>query len=194
MTGTVSVQESGTSADLLQELKKLARTEVLVGIPAEDASRPNMAGNDINNAELLYIHTHGVRKREMKAEMDESMAQGVTYSKAHALYVKSHGSPMLAIPPRPVLEPAIEANKDVIGKHIAAASTAVLEHNPQQGEAELNKAGMLAVSAARGWFENPANAWPPNSPKTIAKKGSDAPLIDTGEMRKSITYVLRKKE
>ena len=41
-------------------------------------------------------------------------------------------------------------------------------------------------------FENPKNNWPPNSPRTIAKKGSDVPLIDTGELRKSITHVIRR--
>lgn len=29
--------------------------------------------------------------------------------------------------------------------------------------------------------------WKPNAPYTIAQKGSDSPLIDTGELRKSIT-------
>ena len=43
------------------------------------------------------------------------------------------------------------------------------------------------------WFENPQNGWPPNSPRTIRRKGSDQPLVDTGEMRKAITYVVRDK-
>ena len=35
--------------------------------------------------------------------------------------------------------------------------------------------------------------WPPNSPVTIAKKGSDKPLIDTSHMKNSATYVVRDK-
>jgi hypothetical protein len=31
---------------------------------------------------------------------------------------------------------------------------------------------------------------PPNSPETIARKGSSKPLIDTGQLRQSITYAL----
>ena len=31
---------------------------------------------------------------------------------------------------------------------------------------------------------------PPNAPSTIAAKGADNPLIDTGRMRQSITYVV----
>ena len=34
--------------------------------------------------------------------------------------------------------------------------------------------------------------WTPNSPVTIARKGSSRPLIDTGELRASITYRTEK--
>ena len=35
---------------------------------------------------------------------------------------------------------------------------------------------------------------PPNSPYTIAKKGSSNPLVDTGDMARSTTWELRKAE
>lgn len=35
---------------------------------------------------------------------------------------------------------------------------------------------------------------PPNSPKTIAAKGSSNPLIDTGQMRQSIDYVVNSTD
>ena len=35
--------------------------------------------------------------------------------------------------------------------------------------------------------------WKPNAPFTVAMKGSDKPLIDTGELRKSITSQVVKK-
>ena len=41
---------------------------------------------------------------------------------------------------------------------------------------------VLDAFATRG-----SGKWKPNSPKTVALKGSDSPLIDTGELRKSIT-------
>jgi hypothetical protein len=31
---------------------------------------------------------------------------------------------------------------------------------------------------------------PPNAPSTIAKKGSDVPLIDTGRLRQSVDYTV----
>ncbi len=190
--GTVSVQQKSKLAALRASLRELAKKEVLVGIPAEESTRKE--GGDINNAELLYIHTHGVRHKEMRNEMDAHIAKGMKYSKAHSLYIREHGSPMMSVPPRPVLQPAIEANKEAIGKQIAMASKASLQGEPNECEAYLNKAGVVASSAAKGWFENPSNGWPPNAPQTIRRKGSNQPLIDTGEMRKAITYVVRNRK
>lgn len=65
-----------------------------------------------------------------------------------------------------------------------------LKGNTASGERRLNQAGNAGVSAVRKWFSDPRNGWEPLSPSTIRAKGSDAPLIDTGAMRQSITYVL----
>lgn len=191
MVMDVSLQKFNHLRELRKQLKALAKKEVLVGIPAENSTREH--SSEINNAELLYIQSHGVRSASMRKEMQGNLDSGMKYSKAHELYLQSHGSPMYHVPPRPVLEPAIASQKETIGKLIGVASKNALEGKSAQCEANLNKAGMVAASAARGWFENPANGWPPNAPYTIKKKGSSQPLIDTGEMRKAITYVVRDK-
>ena len=147
----------------------------------------------VNNAELLYVHTHGVRAPVMRAEMKQNIDAGMLYSAAHSLYVQTHGSPAYAIPPRPVLEPAIRDSKEAIGKQVAGAYCAAMRGDMAGAERGLELAGMVAQNAARAWFENPKNQWPPNSARTIKAKGSNSPLIDTGEMRKSITYVIRDK-
>ena len=190
VTGTATVTKMGRGfAAMVGKVQALTKKEVLVGIPQEEAQRPGsyMA----NNAELLYVHTHGVRTPDMRAAMQGSINAGMRYSAAHSLYVKTHGSPAYAIPPRPVLEPAIRDSKEAIGKQIARAYRAAMHGDMAGAERGLALAGMVAQNAARGWFENPKNKWPPNSQRTIKAKGSDSPLIDTGEMRKSITYVIR---
>lgn len=189
--GTVSVQKYSRRDALKRSLEALTRKEVYVGIPAENSSRPG--DGSINNAELLYIHTHGVRRKAMRDEMDAMMDTGMPYSQAHKLYIREHGSPMLSIPPRPVLQPAIEDNKEYIGQLLAEAGKAILQGDAAAGGTKLHNAGDFAAAAAQGWFENPQNGWPPNSPRTIRRKGSDQPLVDTGEMRKAITYVVRDK-
>ena len=54
----------------------------------------------------------------------------------------------------------------------------------------LGGAGVRLINEAfetSGWGN-----WAPNSPLTIAQKGSAMPLIDTGKLRQSITYEVQK--
>lgn len=179
-------------ADLQKQIAALAKKEVLVGIPQEESTRENT--DKINNAELLYIHSHGVRQTQMRQEMQKKIDKGMMYSAAHSLYIQEHGSPLWQVPPRPVLEPAIEDKKEIIGRQLGKVSAAALDGDTVRTEAELNRTGMLGEAAAKGWFEDPKNGWPENSEVTIKAKGSDKPLVDTNQMRKAITYVLRDKE
>lgn len=114
---------------------------------------------------------------------------GVT--NAGLMYIHTHGSQALHIPARPVIEPAIEAsdNKARITSELGKAATAELEDRPDETMLHLQRAGTMGANAAKRWFRDPRNNWPPNAPSTIAAKGSDRPLIDTGELRRSITHV-----
>ena len=53
----------------------------------------------------------------------------------------------------------------------------------------------MPVLACAGYMQdNLTNGnWKPNAPLTIELKGSSHPLIDTGQMRQSITYVVEEK-
>lgn len=53
--------------------------------------------------------------------------------------------------------------------------------------------GLEAEVIIQQAFEQSGPGWPPNSPTTIALKGSDKPLIDTGALRKSISSRVLKK-
>lgn len=58
------------------------------------------------------------------------------------------------------------------------------------GRGMLESVGRLATSDIRRAVVN----WdtPPNAPRTIAQKGVDDPLVDTGEMLDSIDYQVRR--
>ncbi|HXS93031.1 MAG TPA: hypothetical protein VN736_00410 [Candidatus Limnocylindrales bacterium] len=142
---------------IAHDLKRLEKSEVLVGIPANKTLRK---GGKINNASLLFI--------------------------------LSKGSPINHIPPRPVLEPSIEENKKIIAPHLGAAAKAILDKRPDQAQRELELAGTLASDAAKRYITSGELA--PNAPSTIARKGSDQPLIDTGALRRSITFVVREEK
>lgn len=192
--GTVTVtSNTDKRAQILQTLKNLINTEVLVGITEENSSRP---GERVTNAELLFIHTNG--------------------------------SPLKGIPARPVIEPAIENNKDKVAELLGKAAKQALHGDELGARQSLESAGMYGQKSARDWFTNPNNGWAPNSEYTIVEKlrkqgrasgengklardivrhvdeggklsditgieGMVDSLIDTDEMRKSITYVIRDK-
>lgn len=183
-------QVNGGLQGVIDRLRHLQKRQILVGIPSQKSSRPK---EPINNAELLYIHTHGIRKKSMIDEMQPNIDAGMKYSKAFQLYIMAHGSPLWHAPPRPVLEPAIQYNKGEIMAQFKKIMVAASRGDIEAEEQAIHRTGMKSQNACRKWFENPANNWPPNSPLTIQMKGSDRPLVDTGTLRKSIIYVVRNK-
>jgi hypothetical protein len=113
---------------------------------------------------------------------------------AQLLYIHTHGSALRNIPARPVIEPAIAKpeNKVRITSELKQAAQSALEGDDQAVHEHLSKAGALGANAAKRQFTDPANGWAPNAPSTIAQKGSDKPLIDTGELRRDITYFVKE--
>lgn len=180
---------NGGFVGLVKRLQGLQKRQIQVGIPQQTSSRK---GEGINNAELLYIHTHGIRRKAMREEMQEGMDRGLKYSEAFSLYIQSHGSPLWHSPPRPVLEPAIKANKEKIALQFSKIVKATADGNADAMERAITSTGMTAQNACRSWFKDPRNGWPRNDPKTVKLKGSDKPLVDSGELRDSIVYVVRE--
>lgn len=59
---------------------------------------------------------------------------------------------------------------------------------------KYNILGAIAQNIITGSFENLGDGtWQPNAPATIKQKGSSQPLIDTGRLRKSITFEVVKQ-
>lgn len=131
------------------------------------------------------------RKILVGIPMQEEDAKKAT--NAQKLYYNSMGSPLKKIPSRKVLEPAIEDKLDEIGFELNKGVVMGLVAGEEEMDKAYNRAGLMAQQACVNWFDNPKNNWAPNAPYTIKQKGSDSPLIDTGEMRKSITYIIEDK-
>lgn len=160
------------TAALREALKKLTSQEVLVGIPEAKAAREG----EMNNATLGYIH--------------------------------DKGSPAQNIPARPFMEPGIAKKRDDIVAELRAAGEAALDMQPGKIDQRLQRVGLIAQAGIRSMFGGGEMA--PLKPETIAsrtnakgraknqKKMGDGgaaavPLIDTGQLRNSISYVVRKK-
>ena len=188
---TVQVTETGEGdlKRILEALKKLSEDELLVGVSADTAGSGR--GEDINNAELAYIHTNGVRAAGMKAETDKAVEEGTPYPLALQAYIKEHGSPAYRVPPRPFLEPGIEKHLNLVESGMKAALQDVLDGG--DGRAQRERLGATMAAKVQAYFQED-NGWPPNAPSTIKKKGSAQPLVDTGALRQSITYIIRPKD
>lgn len=184
----VRVTTHDNTDDLKRALDGLKEMQVYVGVPEEESSRED---EDITNAELAFLMTNGVRQRPMRKDM-EADVEAHGYHAAYDMYVQSHGSPLWQTPPRPIIEPAIEDDTAVISELLGEALKAALDGDRDKAMEYLNKAGLEGQAAAQDWFTNPKNGWTPNAQSTIENKGSDKPNIDTGELRKSITYVVKK--
>jgi hypothetical protein len=191
VAGTASLTTRDRMDILRNAITEIQKLQVYVGIPEEGSERKD--SSEVSNAELAYMHTHGVRKQSMINDMQGSIDSGASYSKAHEMYIQANGSPLWKSPPRPIIEPAIENSKEKIADQLQIAATKALEGDSNGAKAQLEKVGMLGQNVVREWFVDPNNNWPENSPKTIAAKGSDKPLIDEGELRKAITYVVGDK-
>lgn len=123
--------------------------------------------------------------------MQKTMRTGDVINNASLLFIHTNGSPLRGIPARPVIEPALEYNRDRIVEQLRRMVLAAANGEDANVKRYQQRVGLAGQNAAREWFTNPANHWPPNSPRTIAMKGSSKPLIDTGNLRKSIIYVIR---
>ena len=87
------------------------------------------------------------------------------------------------IPERPFFRQAIAQMEDGIANIIKAGI------NPKKGIVDERLADVLGAYA-QGEIQDSITSLkePPNNPATIARKGSDNPLVDTGFMRHSVTW------
>lgn len=109
-------------------------------------------------------------------------------------YIHENGSPARNIPARPFLIPGVEeaAPKAIDAMQNFAAQALT---DPAAVDKGLNAAGLIAQSAVKNRIRNSVD-FAPLSKKTIAQrvannKSGTKPLIRTGQLLNSITYVIR---
>lgn len=182
-------------ADLKSALRDLATYEVLVGFPDETADRREDTGDmkgskavlgaksDITNAALGYIH--------------------------------DKGAPEVNIPARPFMIPGIASVEDRLADQLLGVAKAVLKDPGLDVMARLQRPGITASLGIKRKINEGIE--PPLSDRTLrerARKGREGalwelawrqagapagtelakPLIDTGQLRNAVTYVVRKRK
>jgi len=182
----VRVNHFSNEKEFVARIKGVGSLISYVGIPAESVE---VRKREIRNRADKF--TSG-RKSSVKTSYRISkIARLTSLSNAYLLFLFSKGVPRLGQPPRPVLEPAIQApwNKREIAELVAKAIEAESKGQHYKSKRFLTQAGARAAKACRDWFDDPRNNWAPNAPSTIEHKGFDYPGVDTSIMRAAITHL-----
>ena len=91
-------------------------------------------------------------------------------------------------PPRPFLRMTVDENKDKINQFVETQTKRIAEG--ASAEQCMKQMGAFGVSLVQEKIGN--GTFAPNAESTIKAKGSDKPLIDTGQLRQSVHYVIKK--
>lgn len=172
-------------------INALVGKQVLVGIPDSTTSREQELESEITNAALAYVH--------------------------------EFGSPEANIPARPFLIPGVQNAETPAGDELVKAANATLRGDPNRADEYMNRAGLIAMASARREISEGAFvplqpstvAARHRQRRTKSMRASEKkylelvdggmspadaqnatgirPLINTGQLRNAITYVLRKK-
>lgn len=106
------------------------------------------------------------------------------------------GSPGGKIPERPAIRSTVDANGAKYRAGLRRAFRALIEDAIAHGQVDPKKAKALERLGLQisGDMKRTISAGvpPPNAPSTIAAKGSDTPLIDSGRTRQAITSEVRR--
>ena len=89
------------------------------------------------------------------------------------------------VPARPFLRPAINEHHSDITEVVRKTLVRLLKGEITAAQAE-SALGMTGQTLIRTQIDKTTT--PPNAPRTIAEKGSDHPLIDTGLLKQSINW------
>lgn len=134
------------------------------------------------------LQQNGERKKFRTTGGINKTTQAAVLTNADIGVIQMFGSITGNIPPRDFLFMPIQSHSKDILKAMTGQS---VKQAVMAGE--FKKVYGLLGAAALKWvllaFETSGfGQWPPNTPATIDKKGSAKPLIDTGQLRRAITF------
>lgn len=94
----------------------------------------------------------------------------------------------LGVPKRPFIEPALKENRRKYILHVGRQLTPVIRRRKSLDKV-WQEVGTIAVMDIQKYMLTAS--FTPLAPSTIKRKGSSKPLIETGQMRQSITYKVK---
>ena len=144
-----------------------------------------------------------------KHKVDVGLVSSASARSRFLLGIHSHGSPIMRIPPRPVVQPALsqEGLRSEMGDKLAEACEAAFDGDLAGTEKGLKDAGQRGADGIREYID--AGIPPPNAPVTlsggwiynrVAKKGilvkgknGSTPMKDTGALYKDFSFEILER-
>lgn len=110
-------------------------------------------------------------------------------------YIHENGAPEAGIPARPFLKPGIADKQDDITATFVKVGQAALDGRAEAVDRGFNAVGLIGQNAVRAKINE--GVPPPLKESTLEARRArgrtgDKPLIDTGQLRNALTYVIRK--
>jgi len=152
----------------------------------------------VDNLEQFGKAIELLKRKQVLAGVPEAKARrkGDPINNATLAYIHDKGSPSQNIPARPFMEPGIHDVSVQIEQKLLSAGQSVLENDPVKAEQKLEAVGLIAQNGIRNKINS--NIPPPLKPATLAarrRRGrtGNRSLVDTAQMRNSITYIVKDK-
>lgn len=92
-------------------------------------------------------------------------------------------------PSRPFLRKSVDENEEKINHFLQSKKADLLQG--KSAEQVLKEIGLFQKDLIQEKITE--GSFTPNAASTVRKKGSNKPLVDTGRMRQSVNYVIKKK-
>lgn len=152
---------------------------------------------DILDKVTASLAAMGKRRVMIGIPSPENVRNGDAIGNAALGYVHEHGSVANNIPARPFLVPGVKAAEPQALKSLKASAQQTLSGNASALDRGLNTAGLMAQSSVKRTIKA-GEGFAPLAGSTLAarrRKGfkGEKPLIRTGQLLNSITYVVREQ-
>lgn len=154
---------------MLKAVESLTKKETLVGVPSDKSDRdPSIdeVSDPPTNAQIGYWMEYGVPDRN--------------------------------IPARPFLIPGVASRRDQIADVLEGGAKAALDGNKARVDQTFDRVGLIAQSAVQEKITD--GPFVPLSEITLKRRKArtpprmgEKPLIDSGQLRQSISYIIRDK-
>ena len=157
--------------------------------------KENLSALERRIAALKYLASH---------QVGVGLTSSAPERSRFILAIQEHGSPIMRIPPRPVIQPALarEETREKMAGALREAVEAAQDGDKEAAKAGLEACGQAGADGIRAYIDSGIS--PPNSPVTVSGgwiynrvaktgvpvkgKGFNKPLYDTGDLYRSFSY------